>query len=254
MSVFLKHEPCPECRRKGWDRKGNNLGRWTDHAYCFSCGYREGTDVKGHFTRFKNNEGHTVELPLAATVLPDDAHSVLRQDAMIWLKSYGISDEDIDTHGMLWSERKELLIFPFSGPQNELMAWQGRYFGKNPDYPKYVTYGIRQDLFHYVGVDKKHLPHGRENTVVLVEDLISAIKVGRTQLSMPLFSSDANKYQLHHIAQRLDHVVIWLDPDKWEQAIKLSKRAESFFKTVNIVLSDKDPKCYTNQEIANFLS
>jgi len=246
MSEFLKHEPCPSCRKRGWDRKGDNLGVWTDHKYCFSCNFYEGVSPIKAFQQ--SREFHTVESGIA---LPSDSSQELRQDALMWLKSYSLTNEEIDQNNMEWSERKELLIFPFYQGvtgigYNDLIAWQGRYFGTNKEYPKYVTYGIRQDLFHYVGRDNKH-------TVVLVEDLISAIKVGRVQLAMPLFSSDANKYQLHHIAQRLDHAIIWLDPDKRNHAIRLGQRAESFFKTVRVMFTEDDPKCYSTKAIQELL-
>ncbi len=34
-SSFVRHEPCPSCSSK------DNLARYTDHAYCFGCGYQE---------------------------------------------------------------------------------------------------------------------------------------------------------------------------------------------------------------------
>ena len=243
MSEFLKHEPCPSCRKKGWDRSGDNLGVWTDHKYCFSCNFYEGTSPIKAFQQ--SREFHTVELK--ATTLPEDTTHILRQDALAWIKTYGITSEEMFEHDISWSERKELLIFPlYGGDMKDLVAWQGRYFGANPRYPKYVTYGVRQNLFHYIGRDNEH-------TVVLVEDLISAIKVGRVQLAMPLFSSDANKYQLHLIAQRLDHAIIWLDPNKRNHAIRLGQRAESFFKTVRVMFTEDDPKCYSTEVIQELL-
>lgn len=248
MSVFIRHEPCPECRRKGWDRKGDNLGRWSDHAYCFSCGYKEETNSQGHFNRFKGDqEFHTVEFNSKESPLPEDTVVSLRQDALTWLKKYHLTNVEIEENHMCWSERKELLIFPFLDDNQEVIAWQGRYFGANKDYPKYVTYGIRQNVFHYVKAS-------RGTTIVVVEDLISAIKVGRVCPSMPLFSSDANKYQLFRISKHFDNVIIWLDPDKRHHAIKLGQRAESFFKTVRVIFTEDDPKCYTTKEIAQYVA
>jgi twinkle protein len=43
MSVCTHHEPCPQCRGQGRDRKGDNLAVYDDgHKYCFACGYWEG--------------------------------------------------------------------------------------------------------------------------------------------------------------------------------------------------------------------
>lgn len=44
-SVFTRHEPCPRCRERGQDKRGNNLARYSDgHAYCHACGYYESGD------------------------------------------------------------------------------------------------------------------------------------------------------------------------------------------------------------------
>src|SRR3990167_4688890 len=250
MSEFLKHEPCPSCRKKGWDRKGDNLGVWTDHKYCFSCGYYEGNTSRRQMKLFaaQSGEFHTVELT-GSPKLPHDITHNLRQDALSWIKSYGITDEEMFDNVISWAESKELLIFPFyGGDMKDLVAWQGRYFGVDPRYPKYVTYGIRQNLFHFVMSELKPM-----SQVVLVEDVISSIKVGRVVTSMPLFCSDANKYQLHRVSLMFDKVVIWLDPDKRNHAIKLGQRAESFFKTVRVVFTEDDPKCYSTEAIQELL-
>lgn len=39
---FTGHEPCPACRAKGLDARGDNLARYADgHGYCHACGYYE---------------------------------------------------------------------------------------------------------------------------------------------------------------------------------------------------------------------
>jgi twinkle protein len=38
--TFLRHEPCPMCGSR------DNLGRYTDHAYCFGCGYYESSQTE----------------------------------------------------------------------------------------------------------------------------------------------------------------------------------------------------------------
>ena len=57
-SVFVKHEPCPECGSK------NNLARYSDgHGYCFGCEYWEaGDDMEQRIDKaFKDAEVVTLE-------------------------------------------------------------------------------------------------------------------------------------------------------------------------------------------------
>lgn len=40
MGIAVRHEPCPECRKKNRDKSGDNLAVYTDGSkHCFSCGY-----------------------------------------------------------------------------------------------------------------------------------------------------------------------------------------------------------------------
>lgn len=48
QSSFMQHEPCPACRSRGEDAKGNNLARYSDgHGYCHACGYYEPAEGEG---------------------------------------------------------------------------------------------------------------------------------------------------------------------------------------------------------------
>ena len=46
-SKVINREPCPKCRGKGEDRKGDNLAIYDDgHAYCYKCGFVKFVDGK----------------------------------------------------------------------------------------------------------------------------------------------------------------------------------------------------------------
>lgn len=47
QSKPLRKEPCPECRKNGADKSGDNLVIYDDgHGYCFACGYTYFPDTK----------------------------------------------------------------------------------------------------------------------------------------------------------------------------------------------------------------
>lgn len=256
MSNFVKTEPCPECRRQGRDRSGDNLAVFNNGKYCFSCGYIE-SDGELSLNKIrklipqcgmdyedKNNSGRNY--------LPSDCSYLLRADAQAWLKKYGITEEEIEKNGICWSENgtfvkkigeraKPLLCFPLL-VNGQLEGWCGRHFGDNPKVPKYVTYGVKQDLFYCLGDTTR-------DTVVLVEDLVSAIKVSRYACSMPLFTSHINKYQCYRLSKYYRNVILWLDPNMREKSIRLQKVMELFFDNVRIVYSERDPKEHSDREI-----
>lgn len=86
--------------------------------------------------------------------------------------------------------------------------------------------------------------------VVVVEDLISAIKVGRYYAAVPLFGSFMSKNQqaaISHIPN-LKMVVMWLDADKYSLGMKYAKEMGMLCHSV-AVHTDKDPKAYGQDPI-----
>lgn len=45
-SVYITKEACPKCKQEGRDNSNDNLAVYSDHVYCFSCGYYKGEYVK----------------------------------------------------------------------------------------------------------------------------------------------------------------------------------------------------------------
>ena len=86
--------------------------------------------------------------------------------------------------------------------------------------------------------------------VVLVEDLISAHKVGQLYPSIPLFGTQVHTPVLHYLSNNHSKVILWLDKD---QELPVKRRAlglESLIgKPVHVVLTEKDPKALTLKEI-----
>lgn len=235
LSECLRHEPCPACVQRGADRAGDNLAVYPDHKWCFSCGYWEG----------QKREFHSVEKQQPkqnANDLPFDFSPNIRRDALAWIKQYGITDEELKRNNVGWSQSKEQLIFPVI-LEGQLLMWQGRYFGANPEYPKYNTRGAR-DVYHILGTGEP---------ITIVEDFVSCVKVSRQTSAMPLWGSEVSTRQARHLARYFDRMAIWLDPDKKKESLKFSNRCLLFFKEVRIISSDKDPKYYTDGEIREFI-
>lgn len=157
-----------------------------------------------------------------------------------------MTDSEILEHRIGYSNSKEALVFPIFDVDGELLMWQSRYFGHNSGYPKYLTKGLKGDILHYVG---DH-PTSR---VVLVEDLISAIVVGRVENSMPLWGSTIHLKTLRQLAHTYSEVVLWLDADKLANSLKMRGTAELLFDSVAILNTDKDPKHNSVEEVKQLL-
>ncbi len=262
MSEFLRHEPCDSC--------GSSDARavFTDgHKYCFSCQAFTPADteevIKAEFTPRKNKKKS--DFSRFSGNLPATASYSIEGVGLDWLRQYGITDKEIAMNQIMWAHagyRKVLtsqdgvryghfdvpcLVFPFYDADKVLRGWQGRTFTwahrTLTEVPKYVTFKDPEFLPIYANENDKH-------TCVLVEDIISAIKVSRVFNAMPLLGSSLSKTKLVELSKLYRRLVLWLDPDMLERSFDLQKDAEPFFDKVEVVTTLADPKTYSEDTIA----
>src|SRR3990167_5328129 len=87
-----------------------------------------------------------------------------------------------------------------------------------------------------------------KDTIVVVEDIISAIKVGRAYPTLCLFGCSMNKLFLARLKKLVGgwstplHLTIWLDQDKLGEAMKIGQQATLTGFDVSIVQTVQDPK------------
>ena len=228
-SHLLYKTRCPRCAENGKDRHGDNLGVYSDgHSYCFSCGYGSGATVAEKLSR-------SAKTHQMAPVLPEDISNTLGENAKRWLLRYFPTK---DFPRCLWSEQEQKLYFML--PDG---AFQYRYFGQNKDHPKWVGYGINDSLIHIVG-------NVHSTSIILVEDIISAVKVGHITPTLCLFGSNISLKRLATLKLLgYNEVIIWLDWDKKEYAIKAAQLAQSIGLNSKVIHTKLDPKDYNFEEI-----
>lgn len=236
-SHLLYKTRCPKCAESGRDRKGDNLGVYSDgHTFCFSCGHSTGSSINAKLSAKKST---TKQIP----DFPEDISINLDREPQRWLLQYF---EEHEFPRYLWSNQEQKLYFLL-----EDGAFQYRYFGNNRDHPKWVGYGINENLIHIV------TPRDRTvdaTSLVLVEDLISAEKVGHITPTLCLFGSNISLKRLAVLRQLgYNKVVIWLDWDKKEYAMKAAQLAQSIGLQAQVIHTIKDPKEYNAQEITEIL-
>lgn len=209
-SNFIKHEPCPKCGSR------DNLARYSDGSgYCFGCGYKE----------------RRTHLPEAVPTQKKYFHLVdkLPQRNVEWLRKYDLTDDEIS-------------IFKYSPELDRHVFTDGMYYEMRD-----VTNKKRKSL----SFGEKPLVifgnHG--GTIVLVEDIVSAIKVSRVTDAQPLFGSYIESDRLQSLFKAYRSLVIWLDRDKYAQALKFARTASFIGFKVKVVSTPKDPKECSMEEI-----
>lgn len=239
-SHCLGHEPCPNCRRIGNDRDGDNLAVYSDgHKYCFKCGYLETASGNQRLKASLNSSSNSISTTIT---LPADVDEQLPIHARAWLNNYALTQQDINNNTLLWSEFYQRLIFPYLSP-NGLLGWQGRYLGDD-NKAKWFSRGKLQDFLHLVG-------NKRSRTCVLTEDIISAIKVSHNTnvCASPLFGSHISLAKLLRYKKIFDNIIIWLDDDMKTKVVKYSQLGSSIGLRVATVCTELDPKEYDDATI-----
>lgn len=228
---------CPKCAENGRDRSGDNLGVYSDgHAYCYSCGYA--TNATSSNKLRQQAKQKLKEIP----ALPEDITNKLGREAYEWLLQYF---EPKDFPRCLWSEQEQKLYFMLDNG-----AYQYRYFGENKDHPKWVGYGINDNLLHITNPNNSLV----DGLLVLVEDIISGLKVGHIHPTLTLFGSNISLKRLATLKLLgYNEVIIWLDWDKKEYAIKAAQLAQSIGLQTRVIHTKLDPKDYSTEEIRELL-
>jgi len=221
---FLKHEACPRCREVGNDRSGNNLARYDNgSAFCFSCRYVERADKYSPVSG--SREGG--ERP------PRDLTPIIPSPNKEWLEKYLIPEEI----------RKHFVYSPSLGRHifQEGSYWEARSVTKQP---KTLCHG-----------NKPFVLFGNGNVLVVVEDVVSAIKVGRIATGLPLFGNSLSPDRMVRIVKLgFSRVLIWLDPDMVEQSRKLARKLNALAPIARSVMSEMDPKDYSTEQIREIIN
>ena len=234
----MERERCPKCANKGLDTSGDNLAVYPDgHKHCYACGYHQGVPLEERIRQVQYGKPSVSNVDQTFD-FPNDYTTDLPINALTWLRKYGIVNEEIIKHRFGWSQERQMLIFPVLDGDGNLIMWQGRNFDANTPL-KYFTKGPASDILHLVGN-----PCHPDNTVVLTEDLISAIKVGRLYQAMPIWGSHIPLKTTRRLSERFKTLGVWLDRDKMDEALRAVLRASQYMPAY-LITSVFDPKEYT---------
>lgn len=243
-SYVIRKERCPKCAELGNDKSHDNLAIYSDgHSYCYRCGYHVG---RRQFTK-------PIERIAPTIALPSDVTSELPYEATEWLRSYELTRLDIQQHNILWSDKWSRIIFPYFDDTG-LIAWQGRYIGTEPTAyqgqtskpAKWFSQGKIHEIIHPIKVQSRE--------AVLVEDIVSAIKVSKHKGTIPIFGSTISPKHFLRIKTIVDKVWLWMDPDMRTKSVKMASLGQLLGLETRVIFSDKDPKEESHEVIRTKLS
>lgn len=229
--------PCDLCS------SSDAVAEYETHYYCFSCETRTSKSLAAQReNKYKVKEVEDVELPICRARSPKN----FPIKALKWLYRYRVFDELIKQYDLCYLPEENRVLIPNHGLVKEgpLLGYQTRSLSEF-DHPKYLTKG-KTSLALSRGPQTPY--------VVLVEDMLSCIRVGEVCSAVSLNGTSISDGDIYPLMNKFEFIVIWLDGDKPGQkaANKLQSRLCQY-RNVSVISTELDPKEYTREQIKEFL-
>lgn len=219
---------CPKCG------SSDANAEYSDSFYCFSCSTYKSKGMS--LSRFKPLK--EVKLCNGITLQKE-----LPSNAVKWLLGYGLtlsemaqfhySNKRIGKYGEMACD---LLVL-----YSDVNYYVARNFGRGV---KYISSGIKPVIKY----------GNNSDTCIIVEDIISAIKVGRQFTAIPMMGSMPPKDTERHL-QEFQNIILWQDRDLAVKSLKTARNlSERLGKIVRVVISENDPKEYSDLQISKYIN
>lgn len=215
-------------------------------AWCHRCGDRGWvngpTPTLGELAeRIRAQQAQDALLP--DTVLPRPATRNVAEwpkDAALWLYKAGLSREDIGRLGIYYHAPSNRVVLPHGTYYQARAFTKGqapKYLGPTPRPPKLLA------------------TWGQSTIPTLTEDMLSAMKVGTVAEGWAVLGTRVSDHMVSELMKRGSKVNLWLDPDSAGRkgAAKISSQLRAYGLEVRNIVSERDPKLHTRDEIRRIL-
>lgn len=229
---YLHHTACEHCGSSDANAVYDDGGE-----HCFSCGFHKGSKISGYVKQ--------ADTACDVIKLPDDLSYEYSQEALEWVKLYHLTAEDLIKHKVYFSKYNNQLVYVYQHLDHSgVGCYQARNFNKGAK--KYYNAGSSGNVMPIYKAKEW------SQTLILVEDAISAIRVSEFYDAMPVLGSSINLDKIARIPRMgYNHVIVWLDHDKYKEALNIEHKLNFVGITTDVICTDLDPKCYTSDIIKN---
>lgn len=241
---------CPTC---GTDDNSMiiNHGLKAYNTYCFRCGENlfemKGEQSLAELKRIKELNHNAYTQKLSALELPSDYTTEIPLQGRLWLYKGGITETVWKEYSIGYSASLCRVVLPIYSPKNELIWYQCRAVF-NRQHPKYMQPKNTRKTILF-----KSISNSDCTRAIIVEDILSAIRVGKHSQTYSLLGTKITTAQANYLS-KYSRVTTWLDSDKAgiKGAYNIRKALQLVTQVDNIV-TDKDPKCLSDKEIKEVL-
>lgn len=239
MARFERFSPCPKCGSR------DNLGNYDDgSAWCFGCHYYQKPSaekfVPSRDDSSSRGAGGTHEKELGrdlSDLSPDEG-------LMGLLQRTGLTIPEL-LRANAGSTGKDTLGFVYTTADGTPTCLQVRNYGSQREgAPKYLNRGSTEHAFPL------YHRHPDDRRLVITEDTLSALKVARVTNSFSALGTHVQTHKLLLLRSRgFQRVFVWLDKDKWREGREICEKAQWIGMSATAIITDEDPKYYSEEEI-----
>ena len=224
------------------------------YAKCFRCGCfginREGR-VRGFFDKEKSRDA--IDVKHGDITMPYDSQGDVREwpsAARVWVRQARVTDEEVKRYGISYSDRLGRVVLPV-WRDGVLVGYQARKIHEGDEGPKYYTRTSEPERMVFTVDNDSH-----RESVVLCEDVLSTIRVGRFMSAGAILGTSTSNYSLDLLTRGKKHAIIYLDYDNRvviNTSIKLKNKLELLLSNVDLIRTDRDPKGLSDIELQDVL-
>lgn len=239
---------CPKCL-EDFEIQGRPSNTWNPNKSCSISRNKKGLLYKCHRATC-GLHGFTGSItfdksPSKRQFKPQEyTHSTvaLSNTQMKWFDNkYGLFMSELLKNKFRFNPKRKSVVMPIFNANNFDVGVVDRDFF-NGRKPKAITYWFND-------VPKVHFPAGWDNKVgredyplVIVEDIISAIKVSRFLPCVALLGSHLSDNVVQHIHKFFNKIIISLDDDAINNSLKAKRKYGVLFEGFKIIHTPQDPK------------
>ena len=247
---------CPEC-----GENTNTNAMMVSHSsksyngFCFACDHKpfemKGKQTLEELTELKRINNESLQRTEGARCeLPEDFTTTIPLEGRLWLYSNGITEKLKTKYNIGYSERLRRVVMPVYDTEDNLIWFQCRALLKGQK-PKYMQPSGDKGSVVFKSTTNKN--SGTEGTIVVVEDIMSAIRVGELASTISLLGTKADTSQINTLS-RYSTVITWLDSDKaGRNGSKTIRQAVGLLTNTKDIVTELDPKSYSKQQIEKIL-
>jgi len=183
----------------------------------------------------------------AKSILPRDFTRQVPTTAWKWLLQYGLP-YSYWTPYCGYSPSEGRLVFTVGIPVEFSI---GRFVEEsNSEHPPRKWYVWGDSHKHCEVIEAA----GDKGPIILVEDIVSAHKVGQVTTAIPLFGTMIHPCHKYYLMNEKRPIKIWLDKDQEHSVKKKAINLQMLVgANVDVVVTDKDPKSYSIGQIKELI-